>query len=64
MKITLRKFKHKQFLLLIAEGPQESILLDAAAPMGWKGEPPVRIQAVLTSDDTFTPYLRIEVPKK
>jgi hypothetical protein len=61
MKTELRIFKHKKFLLLIAENSIEQKALDLIAHGKYEADKSQPITGELCSDDMFNPYLRFEV---
>jgi hypothetical protein len=61
MNIESRVFRFKTFLLLIPETEYEKSLLDM---LGKTLDKPLTVPCEVTSDDSFNPYLRIEIGKK
>lgn len=61
MRIELRKFKHKEFLLLLPENPQEEFALDMLGTRR-ADAPPIQLKATVQSDDFWNPYIKIEIP--
>lgn len=60
MRIELRKFKSKKFLLFIPDNDYEKSLLDE---LGRTVDEPLTVPCDVTVDDEFNPYLRIEIGK-
>lgn len=60
MKIETRIFKTKSFLLLLPETEDENKLLDRLGNLALAT--PQKIEAVVTTDDSFMPYIRILIP--
>jgi hypothetical protein len=56
VKVELRQFKHKTFLLLICETTDEARLVDET--IGETTANPIPVRGELCSDDAFRPYLR------
>lgn len=61
MKVELRRFKYKMFLLLIAENAIEQNALDLLCKGHYKAETPTPITGELKTDDMFNPYLSFEI---
>lgn len=62
MKAETREFKHVQFLLLLPETPGEVGLLDRITDE--KAVENMKLDAVITTDDLFRPYIRILIPDR
>jgi hypothetical protein len=60
MRIELRKFKHTNFFLLFPENKIEESCLDKLGNLATTES--IKIDAVVTSDDSFNPYIRIKIP--
>ncbi len=59
MRAEIRKFKTVRFLLLLPENSDEVYALDIMR--GGKKQDNIKLDAVLTSDDYFKPYIRVRL---
>lgn len=61
MQVELRIFKHKKFLLLIADTEEDKAGLDLLCKGKYELNTPFPVKGELRSDDMFNPYLLFDV---